>query len=159
MFMSFFLQLKRNEGFWGKHSRILVDFSGGQSVEGPSWSFSAASKDDPSWEIRVLSRETVGHFLRKIQIYIVFNHKCSSWTSLASHYVNTHVTHARTFYFLQNGRLFTWRPLITRLDTYGAALKLQFGPSNCWPPLKSIIWRKFLECFPQKSEERHKHLG
>ncbi len=99
MFMSFFLQLKRNEGFWGKHSRILVDFSGGQSVEGPSWSFSAASKDDPSWEIRVLSRETVGHFLRKIQIYIVFNHKCSSWTSLASHYVNTHVTHARTLLF------------------------------------------------------------
>ncbi len=26
---------------------------------------------------------------------------------------------------------------------------LQFGPLTCWPPLKSIIWRKILECFPQ----------
>jgi len=27
-------------------------------------------------------------------------------------------------------------------------LKLQFGPSNHWTPLKSTIWRKILECFP-----------
>jgi len=31
------------------------------------------------------------------------------------------------------------------------ALKLFFGPWTVWFPLKSIIWRKILECFHQKA--------
>jgi len=30
------------------------------------------------------------------------------------------------------------------------ALKLSFGPWTVWFALKSIIWRKILECFHQK---------
>ncbi len=37
-----------------------------------------------------------------------------------------------------------------RVESFEAVLKLQFGPSSCWLPLKSTIWRKILECFPQK---------
>ncbi len=47
MFMYFFLQSKRNEGFWWKHSRNflhIVSFNGLQTVEGQNYSFSAASK-------------------------------------------------------------------------------------------------------------------
>ncbi len=43
MFMYFFLQSKRSQGFWWKQSRIcnhIVNFNGLQTVEG----FSAASK-------------------------------------------------------------------------------------------------------------------
>jgi len=43
----FFLQTKRNEGFWWKHSGIflhIMDFNGNQPVQGPNESFSAASK-------------------------------------------------------------------------------------------------------------------
>ncbi len=46
MFMYFFLQLIRNEGFWWKHSRIcihIVNFNGLQTVEVQNDSFSAAS--------------------------------------------------------------------------------------------------------------------
>ncbi len=46
-FMHFFLQSKRNEGFWWKHSRIyihIVSFNGLQMVEDQNYSFSAASK-------------------------------------------------------------------------------------------------------------------
>ncbi len=48
MLMYFFLQVKRNEGFWWKHSKIcihIVNFNGLQTVEGQNDSFSAASKD------------------------------------------------------------------------------------------------------------------
>ena len=43
---------------------------------------------DPRRGIRVLSRETIGHFLKK---NILFNHKCSSCTALrcAMHYIIT----------------------------------------------------------------------
>ncbi len=47
MFMYFFLQLKRNSGFWWKHSMIcihIVSSNGLQTVEGQSYSLSAASK-------------------------------------------------------------------------------------------------------------------
>ncbi len=40
---------------------------------------------NPSRRIRVLSREIIGHFLIKIQMYILFNHKYSSCTSSAMH--------------------------------------------------------------------------
>jgi len=39
---------------------------------------------------------------------------------------------------------------LVSLKPFEAALKLSFGPWNCWSPLKSIIWRKILECFYQK---------
>ncbi len=47
MLMYFFLQSKRNKGFWWKHSRIfihIVSFNGLQTVEGQNYSLSAASK-------------------------------------------------------------------------------------------------------------------
>ncbi len=119
IFMSFFRQSKGNKGVWGKHSRFffhIVDFSGDQSVEGPNCSFFAASKGAlyyPSRRIRVLSSETIGHFLKKIQIiYILFNHKFSSSTYKFSitnsvhdltHYVITlersHVVSSSSFTF------------------------------------------------------------
>ncbi len=34
------------------------------------------------------------------------------------------------------------------VEPFEAALKLQFGPTTCWPPLESTIWRKILERFP-----------
>jgi len=45
------------------------------------------------------------------------------------------------------------RPLFLawdRVELFEAALKLTFGPSTQWIPLKSTIWRKIRECFPQK---------
>ncbi len=59
------------------------------------------------------------------------------------------------------------RPLFLgwdRAELFEAALKLQFGPSTRGLPLKSIIWRKILGCFPQKpyfrlNKERHELLG
>ncbi len=47
MFMYFFLQSKRNEGFWWKHSRICIHMVSSnrlQTVKGQNHSFSAASK-------------------------------------------------------------------------------------------------------------------
>ncbi len=47
MFMYFFFQSKRNEGFWWKHSTIflhILNFNGLQTVQGQNYSFSAASK-------------------------------------------------------------------------------------------------------------------
>ncbi len=65
-------------------------FSGLHWVEGPNCSFNAASK---GWGIRVLSSETIGHFLKnKIQLNILFNHKCSSCTFSAMLFVY-HFTH------------------------------------------------------------------
>jgi len=37
-------------------------------------------------------------------------------------------------------------------------LKLIFGTSNYWLPLKSIIWRKILKCFPQNPEEKDMNI-
>jgi len=45
------------------------------------------------------------------------------------------------------------KSLIHRLVSFKAceaALKLSFGPWTVWSPLKSIMWRKILECFHQK---------
>jgi len=36
------------------------------------------------------------------------------------------------------------------VEPFEAYLKLQFGPSIHWFLLKSTIWRKILERFPQK---------
>jgi len=36
------------------------------------------------------------------------------------------------------------------LNSLQFVLKLSFGPWTVWFPLKSIIWRKILECFTQK---------
>jgi len=47
------------------------------------------------------------------------------------------------------------------LNSLQFALKLSFGPWTVWFPLKSIIWRKILEClisFWQK-KEWHGYLG
>ncbi len=70
MFMYFFLQSKRNKGFWWKHFTNylhIVYFNGLQTVEGQNDSFSAASKaiNDIRWWIRLLSSETIGH-LKKL---------------------------------------------------------------------------------------------
>ncbi len=54
--MSFFLQSKWNESFWGKYSRNflhIVDFNGSQRVEGPNCSFNAASNSN--------SKESMGY--------------------------------------------------------------------------------------------------
>jgi len=52
------------------------------------------------------------------------------------------------------------------LGPFEAALKLQFGPSIRWTPLKSTIWRRILECFSSKTfisfrlkKETHAYLG
>ncbi len=47
MFKYFFLQSKRNVGFWWKYSRICIhkfSLNGLQTVQGQNYSFSAASK-------------------------------------------------------------------------------------------------------------------
>jgi len=36
------------------------------------------------------------------------------------------------------------------LKPFEAALKLSFGPWTVWHPMKSILWRKILECLHQK---------
>jgi len=36
------------------------------------------------------------------------------------------------------------------LNSLQFALKLSFGPWTVWFPMKSIIWRKILECLHQK---------
>ncbi len=76
--LSFFSR-KQNEGFWGKHSRIfphIVDFNGGQRVEGPNCS-SKGSLHHPSRGKRDLSSETIGHFLRKYNLtYFLTTNAC-----------------------------------------------------------------------------------
>ncbi len=57
------------------------------------------------------------------------------------------------FFFLKNWSFRSIRPLFLgwdHVEPFEAALKLQFGPSTHWSPLKSTIWRKILECFPRK---------
>ena len=92
MFMSFFLQWERNEGFWGTHSRIspYSDSNGVQRVEGPDVSFSAASKTrhDPSRGIRVLSRQTSVIFKKNKHLYtLTTNARLALALRCATHYV------------------------------------------------------------------------
>ncbi len=57
---------------------------------------------------------------------------------------------AKNFFFFFFRKWQNERPLFLSWDLvepFEAALKLQFGSSTCWPPLKSTIWRKILECF------------
>ncbi len=64
--MYFFLQSKRNQGFWWKQSRIcihIVSFNGLQMIEGQNYSLMQFQRaiNDTRWWIRVFSSKAICH--------------------------------------------------------------------------------------------------